>query len=118
MMTSSTAESGTICLRLAGALDADGASTLRPGFEALVETARQDVVLDLSHVGYLDGAGIGAVAYLFKRLTAQGRRLTLRGAQGQPLATLRELGLGRVFGLEAPGRRGFGFFGKGLAWAR
>ena len=118
MITSTTAERDTLCLHLAGALDAEGAMALRPGFERLAQDATQDVLLDLSAVSYLDGAGIGAVAFLFKRLTAKGRRVRLQGATGQPLATLRALGLGRVFGLE-PRRTGFDrIFGKGLAWAR
>jgi anti-anti-sigma factor len=118
MIASTTAQSGTLCLRLAGALDAGGATALRPGFEALGREARQDVVLDLSDVSYIDGAGIGAVAYLFKRLAAHGRRLRLQGVTGQPLAALRQFGLARVFGLEArtPGL-GLGFM-KGFAWAR
>jgi anti-anti-sigma factor len=118
MITSTTAERDTLCLHLAGALDAKGAAALRPGFERLAQDASQDVLLDLSDVNYLDGAGIGAVAFLFKRLAAKGRRVRLQGATGQPLDMLRALGLGRVFGLEA---RWTGFeriFGKGLAWAR
>jgi anti-anti-sigma factor len=118
MITSTTAQSGQVCLRLAGALDGAGATALRPGFEALGSQGLSDVVLDLSDVSYLDGAGLGAVAYLYKCLVAQGRRLRLQGVNGQPLATLRRLGLGRVFGLE-PRASFFGMLrGKGLAWAR
>lgn len=116
MITSTTAEPDALCLHLAGVLDAEGARALRPGFEALARESREDVVLDFAGVTYLDGAGLGAVAFLFKRLAARGRRLRLQGVKGQPLATLRELGLGRLFGLE-PRRPSFGF-GMGLAWAR
>lgn len=118
MIASTTALPGTLCLRLAGALDAEGATALRPGFETLGQDATQDVVLDLSDVSYLDGAGVGAVAYLFKRLAARGRRLKVQGAAGQPLSTLRALGLHRVFGLDARQPRLGHVFGKGLAWAR
>lgn len=118
MIATTTATNGALCLRLDGALDADGALALRPGFEALGNDSRQDVVLDLSRVTYLDGAGIGAVAYLYKRLAAKGRNLRLQGVIGQPLAMLRQLGLGRVFALEARDRRPFLGFGKAPAWAR
>jgi anti-anti-sigma factor len=117
MIASTTTQPGGLRLRLAGALDAAGATALRPSFERLGEEARQDVVLDLAEVTHLDGAGIGAVAYLFRRLAAQGRRLCLEGARGQPLALLREVGLARTLGLEAPARAGW-IFGKGMAWAR
>lgn len=116
MITRTTALSGALCLHLAGALDAEGAQALRPGFEALGAAGDQDVVLDFSSVTYLDGAGLGAVAYLFKRLAAHGRRLRLQGVIGQPSTMLRDLRLGRVFGLE-PSRPRFRF-GMGLAWAR
>jgi anti-anti-sigma factor len=118
MIDSTTVAPGILCLQLAGALDAAGASALRPGFEAIGAAARQDVVLDFSRVSYLDGAGIGAVAYLFKRLAAKGRNLRLQGVIGQPLAALHQFGLARVFGLDARRSRPLFGFGKGLAWAR
>jgi anti-anti-sigma factor len=116
MITASTAQSGMLCLRLSGALDAAGAAALQPAFETLGEAADQDVLLEISGIGRLDGAGVGAVAYLYKRLAAQDRPLLLQGAQGQPLAMLRELGLTRLLEVEAPPRSRR--FGKGLAWAR
>lgn len=87
-----------LTLSLSGRLDAVAADALRPAVERLVADAPQAVVLDLRGVGFLDGAGLGALAFLAKRL---GRRLTLAGAQGQPLELLRHLGLARVFGLPA-----------------
>ena len=57
------------------------------------------VVLDLSKVEQMDGSGIGAIAYLRKRLMAAGRSLDVAGVHGQPLALLRQLGLARSFGL-------------------
>jgi hypothetical protein len=36
------------------------------------------------------------LAYLHRRLVAAGRRLDLAGAQGQPRACLRDLGLSRL----------------------
>lgn len=83
-------------------LDAEGSLKLRPVLESLAKanpaTARR-VVLDLSAVNQMDGSGIGAIAYLRKRLSAAGQRLDLTGAHGQPLALLRQLGLARSFGL-------------------
>ena len=37
---------------------------------------------------------------------------------GPDSAVLRQLGLGRVFGLDRPARRAVPVFGKGLAWVR
>ena len=96
-------------LQVSGALDGDGALALRPMLEQVVTGTTGDVVLDLAEVGFIDGCGVGAVGFLFKRLAAQGRALQVTGATAQPLAMFRRLGLGQVLGLPAPARRRFGF---------
>jgi stage II sporulation protein AA (anti-sigma F factor antagonist) len=96
-------------LQVAGALDGDGALALRPLLEQVVTGTTGDVVLDMAAVGFMDGCGVGAVAFLFKRLAAQGRALKVVGATAQPLAMFRKLRLGHVLGLPVPARRGFGF---------
>ncbi|MEI6161559.1 MAG: STAS domain-containing protein [Roseococcus sp.] len=83
-------------------LDAEGSLKLRPVLESLAKvspTSARRVVLDLSEVDQMDGSGIGAIAYLRKRLLAAGMSLDLSGAHGQPLSLLRQLGLARSFGL-------------------
>ncbi|MFC7474288.1 STAS domain-containing protein [Dankookia sp. GCM10030260] len=96
-------------LQVSGALDGEGALALRPMLEQVVTGTIGDVVLDMSAVGFMDGCGFGAVAFLFKRLAAQGRCMTVEGATTQPLAMFRKLGLGEVLGLPVPPRRSFGF---------
>ncbi len=86
-------------LRLCGSLDAGGARELRTCFAQLAGSARQDVVLDLSEVGFMDGTGVGALAFLYRRLAARRLRLVVAGAGGQPLAMLFELGLAKVLGI-------------------
>lgn len=84
------------------ALDAEGSLKLRPVLESLAKPGPSHthrVVLDLSAVERMDGSGVGAIAYLRKRLMAAGRRLDIAGAHGQPLSLLRQLGLARSFGL-------------------
>ena len=83
-------------------LDAEGSLKLRPVLESLAKlspASARRVVLDLSEVDQMDGSGIGAIAYLRKRLLAAGMSLDLSGAHGQPLSLLRQLGLARTFGL-------------------
>lgn len=82
------------------ALDAAGASALRPTLESVALARAPRVVLDLSRVEMMDGSGIGAIAFLRKRLLAAGQAMEVVGAHGQPLALLRSLGLATVFGLE------------------
>lgn len=94
----------TLQLTPGAALDAEGAAALRPTLEALARAEVRRVVLDLSRVERLDGSGIGAIAFLRKRLLAAGQALEVVGAHGQPLALLRSLGLASLFGLEAARR--------------
>ncbi len=85
-------------VRVAGRLDCDAARAMRPALEELTASPRHDVVLDLTEVTFLDGAGIGAVAFLFKRLAAHGHRLAVVGLSGQPRTFFEELGLGGFLG--------------------
>lgn len=83
-------------------LDAEGSLKLRPVLESLAKlnpASARHVVLDLSEVEQMDGSGIGAIAFLRKRLLAAGQSLDVSGAHGQPLSLLRQLGLARSFGL-------------------
>jgi len=98
-------------LRIAGVLDADAARRLRERFSDLARTAQHDVVIDLSGVGYLDGAGLGALSFLFRHLATRRRRLAIVGANGQPLGLLKELGLAKTLGV-AQRRRPVRLFGR------
>jgi len=112
----STAQALT--LHLTGALDSNGLDAIRSGIEGLAQCNDRDLVVNLSEVRFMDGAGIGALAFLAKRAVARGRRMFLEGASGQPLAILAELGLARVFGLDAPARRPVPRFGPAWGGAR
>lgn len=68
----------------------------RPAFDRLSILA-EDVVVDLRHVKEMDGAGVGALVYLLKRLRAGGRQLAVVNVSGQPADLLRELKLGAAF---------------------
>ncbi len=96
-------------INVSGMLDADGASALRPLLEQIVIGANRDVAIDISEVAFMDGSGIGALAFTFKRLLARGMALKLEGASGQPLALLRKLGLDRTFGIAPVTPRRIGF---------
>jgi len=92
-------------LQVCGALNADSAGQWRAAFESLAFANARRVVLDLAGVSSLDSSGLGAIAYLFKRLLARGRRLVVTSVSGQPLALLTELGLAGLLGLPAQPRR-------------
>ncbi|MDR3417516.1 MAG: STAS domain-containing protein [Nevskia sp.] len=97
-------------VQVSGVLDGAAALSLQVRFEALA-AATGDVVVDLKDVSCIDGSGIAAIAFLFKRLVLRGRRLTV-AATGQPLAMLRDLGIASQLGLSTrPARRRSLFWG-------
>jgi anti-anti-sigma factor len=95
-------ETNTVRLVLRGCLDGQSAPDMLEGMEAVVQLNRSDVVLDLASVSQLDGSAIGAFSFLYRRLGAQGRSLTVEGACGQPLRLLRDLGIDAILGIAPP----------------
>ncbi len=69
---------------------------MRDRLEQVAVAAFGNVELDLSRVDFIDGSGMGAIAYLYKNLVARGRRLVLTGAVGQPREMLERLGVARM----------------------
>ena len=110
-------ESNTVRLVLRGCLDAGAAPDLLEGMEAVIRLDAADVVLDIAAVSRLDGSAIGAFSFLFRRLAAQGRKLLVEGASGQPLRLLRDLGIAPLLGIvpSAPRRAAAAHFGWALA---
>ncbi len=92
-------ERGRVTLHIAGVPDRRTWHDLREGLNVLAGSAEDEVVLDFSAVAHLDGPAIGAIAFLFKRLRARGRRLILVGLTGQPMALIQELGVAAMLGV-------------------
>jgi anti-anti-sigma factor len=60
--------------------------------------AKEDVILDLSRVDFVDSHGVGAVVSLIKRLGSKGLQLKVIGLHGQPLRLFLDLHLVPVSG--------------------
>jgi anti-anti-sigma regulatory factor len=75
--------------------DATQVAYLRSEIERLA-AASDHVVVDLARTEELDGSGVGAMVFAFKRLQARGLRLSIRNASGQPLTLLHGSGLLRT----------------------
>lgn len=75
-------EPGRVRLHLRGGFDGDASRAMWDGLCAVAAMEAGEVVIDLSNVTFLDGSGVGAIAFLFKRLAARGRRLTVAGVAG------------------------------------
>jgi len=83
-------------LRLEGALDALSTPATRAVLDTLVNDRRSPVAIDMSALQSIDSSGVGAVVSLYKRVVAQGGKLSVRGLRGQPLAIFQLLRLDHV----------------------
>ena len=83
-------------LRLEGAFDALSAPASRSALDTLVNDRRSPVAIDMSALRLIDSSGVGAVVSLYKRVVAQGGRLSVQGLSGQPLAIFQLLRLDRL----------------------
>ena len=68
---------------------------LRPEIERLAKL-NVNVVMDFARTETIDGSGVGALVYVFKRLAVGGKRLSIRNVSGQPLTLLNSAGLLRT----------------------
>ncbi len=83
-----------------GQFDAMAVERLRPDFTDIGENEQRDVRLDLSNADFIDSSGIGAVVFMYKRLAARGRKLTIAGLHGQPLSLIRFLRIDKTIPIE------------------
>ena len=83
--------SNTLIKYLDGPMDALAVESLRAELDALVNEGKQHVTLNFSKVDFIDSSGIGAIVFLFKRLSSQQRKLWLEQVNGQPLQLIQYL---------------------------
>jgi stage II sporulation protein AA (anti-sigma F factor antagonist) len=77
-------------------MDALAAKKLRTMFDGVIASDRQDVILDMSEVEFLDSSGVGALVFLLKGLSKLQRKLRLVGVGGQPGDLLSQLQIDRA----------------------
>ena len=66
--------------------------------------AKEDIVLDLSRVDFMESHGVGAVVDLIRRLGFKGLQLKVTGLHGQPLRLFLDLHLVPVSGVPGNSR--------------
>ncbi|MGF1706356.1 STAS domain-containing protein [Enterovibrio baiacu] len=82
----------SLTLVICGDMDAQGCSEIQPELDELVNNETlKDITLDLHNVDFLDSSGIGAIVFLFKRLKAKGKVLSLIQVHGQPMEIIQLL---------------------------
>ena len=65
--------------------DAHQVALIKDEFDQFVLNGDGDMLLDCRQMTFIDSAGIGAIVYLYKRLSRHQRGLKLLGVTGQPL---------------------------------
>jgi anti-sigma B factor antagonist len=69
---------------VSGDMDAGLMVSLRADLELLAQ-GDGDVVIDMKNVTFIDSSGIGGLVFLYKRLVKQGRGLSVKNVNSQPL---------------------------------
>ncbi|KPA53816.1 STAS domain-containing protein [Photobacterium lucens] len=88
-----------IAITLQDEFDAQRAKELEKEFDALSQTERMELVIDMTKVQFIDSCGIGAIVFLYKRLKSRGRRLRLLNVNGQPRELMQMLRIDKVIPL-------------------
>ncbi len=88
-------------LRPTGEVDIAAVAVLRPGWLALCDLTQPElVVVDLSDVTFLDGAGVGLLVALHNRQRGHGGRVHLRSVSRRVAKVLRLTGVSALFPVE------------------
>lgn len=97
----STEASRSVRLVIAGALDINTVTRLRPTLDSLFARGAPNVVVDLSGLRMIDSSGVGVLVGFGKRLRSRGGAITFTGLRDQPLAVFRLLRIDRALDLMA-----------------
>ncbi len=89
-------------LSLSGDLDTEGAEQLEQCFEELVAEVQGSLVIDVTHVGFLNSKGIRSFLRLDKLLKAKGASIVFKGASLGLFRNFRYCGLDSYFTFADP----------------
>jgi anti-sigma B factor antagonist len=95
-----TTHDGRAELVVAGELDLATAPMLRSELQSVIEGGADDVVIDMTDVGFVDSAGLGVLIGAVGRLRERGGHLALRHLQAAPRKVIDITGLQDVFELD------------------
>lgn len=85
---------------LKGDLDLKTADPLRDALDKLIDRYRdRSVVLDLSEVGFVDSSGLGVILGRYRKLSAQGRTISIAGVRPPVRAVLELAGIDSIMNI-------------------
>lgn len=92
---------GFVTVPIVGTLDLHALGGLRDQLDDLIDRFPQsDLILDLSHVDFIDSSGLGLLLGRYRRLQALGRVLKLIGVRVAVEKVLRLSGFHGIMGVE------------------
>ena len=77
-------------LKIKEDMDAITMADMKATCDELAE-AQEAVEIDMAAVEFIDSSGVGGLVFLYKRLLANGHKLTVTNVGGQPLRLLTHL---------------------------
>ncbi|ARP38239.1 STAS domain-containing protein [Vibrio syngnathi] len=87
----------TLTLSIFGDLDAAGSRDAQTDIDDVISNdSHPEIEVDFSQVEFLDSSGVGAIVYMFKRLTERERNMRLENVTGQPLEIMNLLRIGHA----------------------
>ena len=87
----------TLTLSIFGNLDAAGSRDAQTDIDDVISNdGHQEIEVDFSQVQFLDSSGVGAIVYMFKRLTERERNMRLENVSRQPLEIMNLLRIGHA----------------------
>ncbi|GEA10949.1 STAS domain-containing protein [Alteromonas sp. KUL49] len=91
----------TISVQLPEEFDGFSVDKAREQLDSIALDMHHHVVLDFADTQFIDSSGVGAIVFLFKRITKQGRTLQLVHVEGQPHKLLSMLHVDRTISVNA-----------------
>ena len=92
-----------VVVGLSGELDLAGAPQLRERFAQLADEAATQVVVDLTHLDFVDSTGLSVLVMEFHRTQAAGGSTVMRNPSPAVMRILEITGLATVFSIETDG---------------
>ncbi len=86
----------TIILTLAGRMDFHARQSFHPAMQKARRAQPKHIILNLSHLSYIDSAGIGQLILARKRVDTDNIRLSLETSEGYVLNVLTLTNIGKT----------------------
>ncbi len=95
-----TSSARGVIVTLTGEVDVYTAPRLQHFLNRIIDNGAVEVVVDLQNAEFMDSSALNVLVAAFKRLSAAGGTMRLRGADEQAQTVLRITGLDKIIELE------------------